>query len=308
MWRPCRSSELIQGLSPAQRPVRSAKPFNGFVSGRRSFQTAFALLGHTISTIPIRRPSAVIRGSTCGSSVRCGMPSFRDRTPLPRLSLPASADTEPAGRPVRTRLPNRQVLDRPAQHLPPAQDLGNRFCFHTSPLAIYDTPFGDNCKVGSQARQAGTPERPHPACTGAAPLWVFRCPQVSLRFEILRLVSAERVRVLRAIRAKPAAVSELAVTLRRDRKAVRRDVFPLLESSGLVSRRDEPKSRRMDAWTSVRTRVIQGWRLLCAFGCGIWAAVCVAGLRARSPRRSFASRLRKPPCEVTKYTGSYAYL
>src|ERR1039457_2570898 len=35
-------------------------------------------------------------------SVRCGMPSFRDRTPLPRWSLSASAETEPAGRPVRT--------------------------------------------------------------------------------------------------------------------------------------------------------------------------------------------------------------
>src|SRR5664279_2763803 len=31
------------------------------------------------------------------------MPSFRDGTPLPTSSLPASADTEPAGRPVRTR-------------------------------------------------------------------------------------------------------------------------------------------------------------------------------------------------------------
>lgn len=67
--------------------------------------------------------------------------------------------------------------------------------------------------------------------------------EITMTFEdpsdLVRLVSAERVRVLRAIRAKPASVSELAVTLRRDRKAVRRDVS-LLESFGLVSTRDEP--------------------------------------------------------------------
>jgi predicted transcriptional regulator len=67
--------------------------------------------------------------------------------------------------------------------------------------------------------------------------------EITMTFEdpsdLVRLVSAERVRVLRAIRVKPAPVSELAVTLRRDRKAVRRDVS-LLESFGLVSTRDEP--------------------------------------------------------------------
>jgi predicted transcriptional regulator len=67
--------------------------------------------------------------------------------------------------------------------------------------------------------------------------------EITMTFEdpsdLVRLVSAERVRVLRAVRAKPAPVSELAATLRRDRKAVRRDVS-LLESFGLVSTRDEP--------------------------------------------------------------------
>jgi predicted transcriptional regulator len=56
--------------------------------------------------------------------------------------------------------------------------------------------------------------------------------------DLVRVLSTERVRVLRAVRAKPAAVSELAATLRRDRKAVKRDVA-LLESFGLVSGREE---------------------------------------------------------------------
>ena len=56
--------------------------------------------------------------------------------------------------------------------------------------------------------------------------------------DLVRVLSAERVRVIRAVREKPAPVSELAVTLRRDRKAVRRDVS-LLESFGLVSTREE---------------------------------------------------------------------
>lgn len=66
--------------------------------------------------------------------------------------------------------------------------------------------------------------------------------EITMTFEdpsdLARLVSAERVRVLHAVRARPAPVSELAVTLRRDRKAVRRDVS-LLESFGLVNTRDE---------------------------------------------------------------------
>lgn len=56
--------------------------------------------------------------------------------------------------------------------------------------------------------------------------------------DLVRVLSAERVRVLHAVRAKPAPVSELAATLRRDRKAVRRDVS-LLESFGLVKTREE---------------------------------------------------------------------
>src|ERR1039458_9361715 len=44
-----------------------------------------------------------------------------------------------------------RVLDRLAQHLPPAQNLGNRSCFHTGPLATYDTPFGRPLQRGSPA-------------------------------------------------------------------------------------------------------------------------------------------------------------
>ena len=66
--------------------------------------------------------------------------------------------------------------------------------------------------------------------------------EITMMFEdpadLVRVLSAERVRVLRAVRTKPVPVSELAVTLRRDRKAVRRDVS-LLESFGLVSTRAE---------------------------------------------------------------------
>jgi predicted transcriptional regulator len=66
--------------------------------------------------------------------------------------------------------------------------------------------------------------------------------EISMTFEdpadLVRVLSAERVRVIHAVREKPAPVSELAVTLRRDRKAVKRDVS-LLESFGLVSGREE---------------------------------------------------------------------
>jgi predicted transcriptional regulator len=66
--------------------------------------------------------------------------------------------------------------------------------------------------------------------------------EITMTFEdpsdLVRVLSAERVRVLHAVRAKPAPVSELAATLRRDRKAVRRDVS-LLESFGLVHAREE---------------------------------------------------------------------
>jgi len=66
--------------------------------------------------------------------------------------------------------------------------------------------------------------------------------EISMTFEdpadLVRVLSAERVRVIHAVRERPAPVSELAVTLRRDRKAVKRDVS-LLESFGLVSGREE---------------------------------------------------------------------
>jgi predicted transcriptional regulator len=66
--------------------------------------------------------------------------------------------------------------------------------------------------------------------------------EITMTFEdpadLVRVLSAERVRVIHAVREKPAPVSELAATLRRDRKAVKRDVT-LLESFGLVNAREE---------------------------------------------------------------------
>src|SRR5215831_15638770 len=66
--------------------------------------------------------------------------------------------------------------------------------------------------------------------------------EVTMTFEdpadLVRVLSAERVRVIQAVREKPAPVSELATTLGRDRKAVRRDVT-ILESFGLVTGREE---------------------------------------------------------------------
>lgn len=66
--------------------------------------------------------------------------------------------------------------------------------------------------------------------------------EITMTFEdpadLVRMLSAERVRVLRSVRAKPAPISELAATLGRDRKAVKRDVS-LLESFGLLNAREE---------------------------------------------------------------------
>ena len=56
--------------------------------------------------------------------------------------------------------------------------------------------------------------------------------------DLVRVLSAQRLRVLRAVRAKPAPISDLAAILGRDRKAVRRDVS-LLQSFGLVLTREE---------------------------------------------------------------------
>jgi len=66
--------------------------------------------------------------------------------------------------------------------------------------------------------------------------------EITMTFEdpadLVRVLSAERVRVIHAVREKPAPVSELDEKLRRDRKAVKRDVA-LLESFGLVNSREE---------------------------------------------------------------------
>lgn len=66
--------------------------------------------------------------------------------------------------------------------------------------------------------------------------------EIKMTFEdpadLVRVLSAERVRVIKAVRQKPAPVSELAITLQRDRKAVKRDVS-LLESYGLLNAREE---------------------------------------------------------------------
>ena len=70
--------------------------------------------------------------------------------------------------------------------------------------------------------------------------------EISITFadpaDLLRVLSVERLRVLRTIRKKTKpTISDLALTLRRDRKAVRRDV-KLLETLGLLktSRESNP--------------------------------------------------------------------
>ena len=57
--------------------------------------------------------------------------------------------------------------------------------------------------------------------------------------DLMQVLSAERVRVLRAVRPKPIPVSQLASELKRDRQAVMRDVR-LLESFGLLTTREAP--------------------------------------------------------------------
>jgi predicted transcriptional regulator len=68
-------------------------------------------------------------------------------------------------------------------------------------------------------------------------------PEISITFadpaDLLRVLSVERLRVLRTIRKKTKpTISGLATTLRRDRKAVSRDV-KLLETLGLLKTRRE---------------------------------------------------------------------
>jgi len=62
-------------------------------------------------------------------------------------------------------------------------------------------------------------------------------PEITVSFEsaadMLRVLSAERVRLLRTARTKRAPVSDLARMLKRDVRAVSRDV-DLLESLGLL--------------------------------------------------------------------------
>jgi predicted transcriptional regulator len=67
-------------------------------------------------------------------------------------------------------------------------------------------------------------------------------PEITVSFEstadMMRVLSAQRVRLLRAARQKPSPVSDLAARLRRDARAVTRDV-ELLEQFGLVRTRYE---------------------------------------------------------------------
>src|ERR1035438_1855227 len=75
-----------------------------------------------------------------------------------------------------------RLIDRLAQHLPPTQNLGNRFCFHTGPLATYDTPFGRHLQSGSACKSL--PEslvRLYRCCTDVG----ISCP--SGHFSLLRI-------------------------------------------------------------------------------------------------------------------------
>jgi predicted transcriptional regulator len=70
-----------------------------------------------------------------------------------------------------------------------------------------------------------------------------RAPEIRVTFEdpadLLRVLSGERLRVLYTIRTKTKpTISGLAIILKRDRKAVSRDV-KLLEAIGLLRTRDE---------------------------------------------------------------------
>jgi predicted transcriptional regulator len=56
--------------------------------------------------------------------------------------------------------------------------------------------------------------------------------------DLLRVLTVQRVRVLDAVRKRPAPVSDLAIVLKRDRTAVRRDV-KILTSFGLVKSHQE---------------------------------------------------------------------
>jgi predicted transcriptional regulator len=57
--------------------------------------------------------------------------------------------------------------------------------------------------------------------------------------DLMQVLSAERIRVLHAVRPRPIPVSQLASELKRDRQAVMRDVR-LLESFGLLKTLEAP--------------------------------------------------------------------
>lgn len=56
--------------------------------------------------------------------------------------------------------------------------------------------------------------------------------------DLLRVLTTQRVRVLHAVRKKPAPVTDLAILLKRDRTAVKRDV-KILTSFGLLKTHEE---------------------------------------------------------------------
>jgi len=68
-------------------------------------------------------------------------------------------------------------------------------------------------------------------------------PEITLTFEdpaeMMQLLSTQRVRIIECLRKNSVPISELATILKRDRKAVSRDV-KLLESFGLVKTHDTP--------------------------------------------------------------------
>jgi predicted transcriptional regulator len=68
-------------------------------------------------------------------------------------------------------------------------------------------------------------------------------PEIAITFEdpleLLNVLTAERVRLLRRAKAGSLPISDLASTLRRDVRAVSRDVV-LLEKAGLLRTRYQP--------------------------------------------------------------------
>lgn len=62
-------------------------------------------------------------------------------------------------------------------------------------------------------------------------------PEITVSFadpvEMLRVLSVERIRMLRLLRQRPTPVSDIAAQLKRDTRAVSRDI-DLLETFGLI--------------------------------------------------------------------------